>query len=141
MASVQIGRGTQIAYQFFRLTRKTPFISERVCDLKNYFLKFSCMAAAARRPSPIARITVAPPRTMSPPAKIVGMDVCILSFTAIVFLRPNSNPLTDFGTMGLGDTPTATTARSISNVTVSPGMAIGLPVSYTHLTLPTICSV
>ena len=27
-----------------------------------------CMWAAARRPSPMARITVAPPRTMSPPA-------------------------------------------------------------------------
>ena len=34
------------------------------------FHGFSClsMAAAARRPSPMARITVAPPRTMSPPA-------------------------------------------------------------------------
>lgn len=28
----------------------------------------ACISAAARRPSPIARITVAPPRTMSPPA-------------------------------------------------------------------------
>ena len=33
-----------------------------------YLLKCSFIAAAARRPSPIARITVAPPRTMSPPA-------------------------------------------------------------------------
>ena len=31
-------------------------------------LKCSSMAAAARRPSPIARITVAPPLTISPPA-------------------------------------------------------------------------
>ena len=33
-----------------------------------YLLKCSFIAAAARRPSPIARMTVAPPRTMSPPA-------------------------------------------------------------------------
>ncbi len=33
-----------------------------------YFSSASAIAAAARRPSPIARITVAPPRTMSPPA-------------------------------------------------------------------------
>ena len=35
-----------------------------------FYLLCSCsfMAAAALRPSPIARITVAPPRTMSPPA-------------------------------------------------------------------------
>ena len=33
------------------------------------------MPAAARRPSPIARMTVAAPRTMSPPAKTPGMEV------------------------------------------------------------------
>ncbi len=36
--------------------------------LRYYFFRFSFMLAAALRPSPIARITVAPPRTMSPPA-------------------------------------------------------------------------
>ena len=36
--------------------------------LESYFSRASAIAAAARRPSPIARITVAPPRTMSPPA-------------------------------------------------------------------------
>ena len=34
------------------------------------------MAAAARLPSPMARMTVAPPRTMSPPAKTPGIVVC-----------------------------------------------------------------
>lgn len=33
-----------------------------------YFFKYSLMPAAARRPSPMARITVAAPSTMSPPA-------------------------------------------------------------------------
>ncbi len=35
---------------------------------KNYPPIDSCIAAAAWRPSPIAKITVAPPRTISPPA-------------------------------------------------------------------------
>ena len=34
----------------------------------HYFFKNSLMPAAARRPSPMARITVAAPSTMSPPA-------------------------------------------------------------------------
>ena len=33
------------------------------------------MPTAARRPSPIARITVAAPSTMSPPAKTPGIEV------------------------------------------------------------------
>ena len=33
-----------------------------------YFFKYSLMPAAARRPSPIAKMTVAAPSTMSPPA-------------------------------------------------------------------------
>lgn len=33
-----------------------------------FFVRVVCIAFAAARPSPIARITVAPPRTMSPPA-------------------------------------------------------------------------
>lgn len=35
---------------------------------KDYPCSCLCIAAAARRPSPMARITVAPPRTISPPA-------------------------------------------------------------------------
>lgn len=38
-----------------------------------------CMDAAALRPSPIARITVAPPRTISPPAYRSGMSERIVS--------------------------------------------------------------
>ena len=35
----------------------------------------------------MTRMTVAPPRTMSPPAKMVGMDDCMFSLTAIVPFR------------------------------------------------------
>lgn len=60
------------------------------------------MLLAAFRPSPMARMTVAPPRTISPPAKMQGMLVCMPSFTTIVFLRPNSKPWMEVGTIGLG---------------------------------------
>lgn len=33
-----------------------------------FFIMYSCMARAAFLPSPMARMTVAPPRTISPPA-------------------------------------------------------------------------
>ena len=97
-----------------------PFMTD------SYFFSCSFIAAAAFRPSPMARITVAPPRTMSPPAKMVGMDDCMLSLTAIVPFRPYSNPLMELGTIGLGDTPTLTMARSMSMVSVAPGMGTGL---------------
>ena len=45
-------------------TRSSRYNSAAYYD----FFNCSCMAAAARRPSPMAKITVAPPRTMSPPA-------------------------------------------------------------------------
>ena len=57
---------------------------------------------------------------------MVGMDDCILSFTAIVPLRPNSSPLIELGTIGFGDTPTLTMARSMSIVSVAPGIGTGL---------------
>ena len=41
--------------------------------------RYASMAAAALRPAPIARMTVAPPVTMSPPAKTPGLDVRIVS--------------------------------------------------------------
>ena len=50
----------------------------------------------------------------------------MLSSTAMVPLRPNSSPLMELGTIGFGDTPTLTMARSISIVSVAPGMATGL---------------
>ena len=40
------------------------------------------MARAARRPAPIARMTVAPPVTMSPPAKTPGMLVVCVTGSA-----------------------------------------------------------
>jgi len=53
----------------------------------------SSIALAARRPSPIARITVAPPRTMSPPAKIIGIVDCMVSlFTTNVPHLVTSKP-------------------------------------------------
>lgn len=42
--------------------------SYSIYNLKTYPRNCLSIAAAARRPSPIARITVAPPRTISPPA-------------------------------------------------------------------------
>ena len=74
----------------------------------------------------MARITVAPPRTISPPAKISCRLDCISSLTAIVFLRPSSKPSILFGTSGLGDTPTATITWSTSSVTVLPSTGTGL---------------
>lgn len=43
----------------------------------NYLLRYSCIDLAALRPSDIAKITVAPPRTISPPANNIGIDDCI----------------------------------------------------------------
>ena len=40
----------------------------QIQDLKNYFFRNSLIPAAALRPSPIAKMTVAAPSTMSPPA-------------------------------------------------------------------------
>lgn len=88
-------------------------------------IRRSAMFLAARRPSPIARITVAPPLTISPPAYSSGRLLCICSFTTMVFFRPSSKPGIDLGTSGLGDTPTATITWSHSIVSVSP-VAIGL---------------
>ena len=52
-----------------------------LCNFAMYynFFNCSCMAAAARRPSPMARITVAPPRTISPPAYMSGRSLCMVS--------------------------------------------------------------
>src|SRR5690606_27296255 len=67
--------------------------------------KCSCIALAALLPSPMARITVAPPRTISPPAKIKSSAVCIVSlFTTIVPQPVISKPVNDCGMSGLGDT-------------------------------------
>ena len=68
----------------------------------------------------MARITVAPPRTMSPPAYILLRDEHIFSFTTIVFFRPNSRPSILFGTSGLGETQMATITWSQLIVTVLP---------------------
>lgn len=64
------------------LQQKTAFFPPAYLFLlKRYhcFSSHSCMERAARRPSPMARMTVAPPRTMSPPANIMGMSVCMVS--------------------------------------------------------------
>ena len=62
---------------------RVDFVSTRSprCNFAVYYSFFncSCMAAAARRPSPMARITVAPPRTISPPAYMSGRSLCMVS--------------------------------------------------------------
>jgi len=51
------------------------------CDQPVILLTISCPAL---RPAPMARITVAAPVTMSPPAKTLGMEVSpVASFTSI----------------------------------------------------------
>ena len=45
-------------------------------------VRYSWMEAAALRPAPMARITVAPPVTMSPPAKTPGLLVRMVSGSA-----------------------------------------------------------
>ena len=50
-------------------------------ELTDYFAKYSFIALAAFRPSPIARITVAAPRTISPPAQTFALLVSCFSST------------------------------------------------------------
>lgn len=52
--------------------------------LSTYFFKYSSIEAAAFLPSPIARITVAPPRTISPPANTSSFVVWSASFASSV---------------------------------------------------------
>ena len=48
-----------------------------------YFARYSFIAAAAFLPSPIAKITVAAPRTISPPAQTFVLLVACFSSTVI----------------------------------------------------------
>ena len=76
---------TKYATFFVKLyygTFSVPSLSFEDCflfiELKiNYLLRYSCIDLAALRPSDIAKITVAPPRTISPPANNIGIDDCI----------------------------------------------------------------
>ena len=58
----------------------------------NYFAKYSLIPAAALRPSPIARITVAAPRTISPPAQTFDFEVACVSFTRMCPFLSASSP-------------------------------------------------
>ena len=76
------------------------------------------MPTEARRPSPIARITVAAPSTMSPPANTPGIDVMFVSgLTTMLPRLLTSSPSVVAGISGLEALPTAT-------MTVSVGMVI-----------------
>jgi hypothetical protein len=46
-------------------------------------IRYSLMALAAVRPAPMARITVAPPVTMSPPANTPGLEVASCSLASM----------------------------------------------------------
>eukprot|EP00969_Alexandrium_andersonii_P131165 5800527-Alexandrium_andersonii.AAC.1 len=61
-------------------------------------------------------------------ASLVGSEMCI---------RDRSCPSHDKGFLWLGRRQRDTTIKTTTHATPSAGM----PVSYTHLTLPTICSV
>src|ERR1039458_7661361 len=76
------------------------------------------MDLAARRPAPIARITVAPPVTMSPPANTPFLVVRCVSELAWMYPRLSvPKPGVVLWTIGLALVPTAitATARGISN--------------------------
>ena len=61
----------------FQITNNKSQINQRI-QIQNYalclLLIYLSIPAAAFLPSPIAKITVAPPLTMSPPAKISLME-------------------------------------------------------------------
>ena len=87
---------------------------------------FRSMASAALRPSPMARMTVAPPRTISPPAYTSGREERISSSpTMIVPFDEISRPPNALGINGLGDTPTLTITSSTSIVSTAPSIATG----------------
>ncbi len=68
----------------------------------------SSMPRAARRPAPIARITVAEPVTMSPPAKTPGTLVMpVRSSTSMYPQRFTPSPGVLWAMMGLAVVPRA----------------------------------
>ena len=74
----------------------------------------------------MARITVAPPLTISPPAYKSLIDERIVSASTTIVLRLlTSRPPIDFGTSGLGDTPTLTITRSTGISSIAPSMGTG----------------
>ncbi len=84
------------------------------------------MDFAARRPAPSARITVAPPVTMSPPAKTPGrfvawVDSSLPSSAAMFPHLLSWRPGVDWVTTGFALVPRAT-------ITVSHSMSLNLPV-------------
>ncbi len=79
------------------------------------------MAAAARRPAPMARMTVAPPVTMSPPANTPGRLVAWVIGSAATYPRVSSpRPAVLRVTIGLGLVPSATTTVSQASSTRRP---------------------
>src|SRR5690606_10410625 len=79
--------------------------------------KYSWIAVAARRPAPIAKMTVAPPVTMSPPANTpVRLVRPVASSTTIVPLSDVVSPGVR-ARVGLGAFPTAITATSTGTAT------------------------
>ena len=83
------------------------------------------MAAAARRPAPIARMTVAAPVTASPPANTPSRVVAPSASATMQPRREVSRPAVVEAISGLGDVPSAmiTTSHSISKS--DPGLTTG----------------
>ena len=87
---------------------------------------YLCIPAAAFLPSPMARITVAPPRTISPPANRSGMEDCMVSLSTTIV--PHFDIFRSgraLGINGLGDTPTATITKSTSMLNSESLMGMG----------------
>ena len=87
------------------------------------------MEAAALRPSPMARITVAAPSTMSPPAYTPFTEVRPAPSVFILPRPSTSRPYVVAATSGFDPLPTAT-------ITVSAAISNSLPSTGTGLRRP-----
>ena len=93
-------------------------------DFQLWDLLFLAVVEASD-PCPIARMTVAAPRTMSPPAKTRGIDVLPFSSATMFPFRVNSSPGVVCCISGLEPLPMATMTVSASRMNSLPLMATG----------------
>src|SRR6056297_3455443 len=83
------------------------------------------MELAAERPAPMARMTVAAPVTMSPPAQTAFLDVFPVKGSAIIFPHLfNARSGVVLVSSGLALDPTDTTTRSQSILNSLPSMGM-----------------
>src|SRR5664279_2961168 len=88
--------------------------------------KYSLIDLAALRPAPMARITVAPPVTMSPPAKTPGFEVARSSFAEIYPRLVTASPGVVDWINGFAEVPAAIIATWHGVTNSEPLIGIGL---------------